>query len=253
MKTAFQKTAVLIVLASLATLPLSFVKAATGTTVSLSPSVISFQQGQTTTFEIDIDPNGAKNYVTSIKLSFPASLASVQSFTQAPVWIPLTANGYDAVDNTSGTFIKTAGYPRGISSKTAFGTVTLLAKGTGSGTVSVVGGTGGTLSFDRNGGNVVDLSNSPSASFVVTPAPVSSDTSAQDQTATTANAQPDTNPNPAPTTSPEQTTNGGLQLGAAAGDAISLSTSGKVVLSIVLFLALIASYILIWRKPKRRF
>ena len=86
------------------------------TSVSFTPVNVSVRQGQTFTLTIGVNPQGVKNYTAKTELHYPADLLEVKSFTFAPSWMPLAQSGYDLTDNTNGVFIKTAGYPGGISS-----------------------------------------------------------------------------------------------------------------------------------------
>lgn len=109
-------------------------------TASLSPATVSLTEGQTITLTILVDPQGSA-YTAKIALSYPANLLSVTSFNQAAGWLTLTQPGYDLIDNTSGTLIKTAGYSGGISSPKVFGTVTFRALASGTATIVMNGST----------------------------------------------------------------------------------------------------------------
>ncbi|MDP3004534.1 MAG: hypothetical protein Q8N43_03500, partial [Candidatus Azambacteria bacterium] len=91
----------------------------------------------------------------------------VKSFNFGNSWMALSQTGYDLIDNTNGTLIKTAGYPGGLSSSATFGIVSFYAKKAGSGTIKLGNGS---LALDANNQNV--LSSSPSVSVAVT-APIS--------------------------------------------------------------------------------
>ncbi len=107
------------------------------TSVSFTPVNVSVRQGQSFTLTIGINPQGAKNYTAKTELRYPADLLEVKSFTFASGWTPLSQSGYDLTDNTNGVFIKTAGYPGGVSSAVTFGTVSFLAKKSGNGTIAL--------------------------------------------------------------------------------------------------------------------
>lgn len=111
--------------------------ATSAATFSLIPSNVSVTAGQTFTVNVSLNPQGVKNYTAKVELNYPANLLEVQSFTFASNWMPLSQPGYDLVNNASGTMIKSAGYPAGVSSQTTFGTVSFRAKATGSGSISV--------------------------------------------------------------------------------------------------------------------
>lgn len=140
------------------------------TSVSFTPVSVSMRQGQTFTLTIGVNPQGVKNYTAKTELHFPADLLEAKLFTFAPSWMPLAQPGYDLIDNTNGVFIKTAGYPGGVSSVVTFGTVSFLAKKSGNGTIAL--NSGNSLALDANNQNV--LSGTSEVTFVVTaPAPTS--------------------------------------------------------------------------------
>lgn len=107
------------------------------TTVSLSPSPINVTAGQTFNVVVTVSPSGTKDFAEKVQLQFPAGILKVNSFTPASSWMALTTSGYDAIDNTNGTIVKSGGYPSGISSATAFGTISFTALKAGSGSITV--------------------------------------------------------------------------------------------------------------------
>jgi len=124
------------------------------TTVSLNPVMVSVQQGQQFTLLVTVDPAGTPNYTAKVELDYPANLLEVTSFIFTPGWLPLPQPGYDLIDNTEGTLIKTAGYPGGVSSSVTFGTVVLRAKSTGTAVITVVGSS--SLVLDAQNQNVIN-------------------------------------------------------------------------------------------------
>jgi len=118
--------------------------ASTGAT--LAPSTVHIAPGATVTLTVTVAPS-TNNYAEKIELKYPADLLEAVSFTPASGWMPLTQSGYDSMDNTTGILVKTAGYPDGLSSPTAFGTVTFRAKKEG--TAQVAFGANST-SFELN-------------------------------------------------------------------------------------------------------
>jgi hypothetical protein len=139
------------------------------TSVSFTPVNVSVRQGQTFTLTIGVNPQGVKNYTAKAELHYPADLLGVKSFTFAPSWMPLAQPGYDLTDNTNGVFIKTAGYPGGISSAATFGTVTFLAKKSGNGTITL--NSGNSLALDVNNQNVIAGASVQTAVAISAPAP----------------------------------------------------------------------------------
>lgn len=122
------------------------------TSVSFTPVNVSARQGQSFTLTIGINPQGAKSYTAKTELHYPADLLEVKSFTFANGWTPLSQSGYDLTDNTNGVFIKTAGYPGGVSSPVTFGTVSFFAKKSGNGTIAL---SGNSFVLDANNQNVL--------------------------------------------------------------------------------------------------
>jgi hypothetical protein len=142
------------------------------TNISFSTTSINVVEGQTFTLVVSVDPNGVKNYTSSINLKYPADLVSVSGFTQDSSWMSVVQPNYDLIDNTNGTLIKTAGYPRGFLNSTTFGTITFTAKKSGSGTIETQNGT---LSLGTSNTNLV--SGIAQTSLVITPVlPVSTST-----------------------------------------------------------------------------
>jgi len=105
------------------------------TTVSFSPTAVNVTAGQTFNLSVAVNPQGIKNYTIKLELKYPADLLEVKSFSFASGWMVLTQTGYDLIDNSSGTLIKTGGYPIGLASATQFGTVSFYAKKAGNGQI----------------------------------------------------------------------------------------------------------------------
>ena len=133
------------------------------TSVSFTPVNVSVHQGQTFTITIGADPQGTKNYTVKTELRYPADLLEVKLFTFTNSWMPIAQPGYDLIDNTNGTLIKTAGYPGGVSSTVTFGTVSFLAKKSGNGTITL---NKNSFALDANNQHV--LSGTPAVSFNIT-------------------------------------------------------------------------------------
>ncbi len=123
------------------------------TSISLAPTSVTLQQGQSLKQTITINPQGVKNYTLKLELRYPADLLEIKSFTFGSAWTALNQPGYDLIDNTTGILIKTAGYPGGLSSSATFGTVNFIAKKSGSGTVSL---NSNSLGLDANNQNTLD-------------------------------------------------------------------------------------------------
>ncbi len=138
------------------------------TSVSFTPISVSARQGQVFTLTIGINPQGVKNYTAKTELRYPADLLEVKSFAFANGWMPLTQPGYDLTDNANGVFIKTAGYPGGVSSSVAFGTVSFLAKKSGNGTIAL---SSNSFALDANNQNIIAGATVQTAVAISVPAP----------------------------------------------------------------------------------
>jgi len=206
--------------------------------LSLSPLVVNVKQGQTFSTVVSINPQG-KTYTAKVELKFPADLLSVQSFTLAPNWMALAQDGYDSINNTNGTIIKTAGYPKGLSASTVFGTVVFKAKKTGAGSISIGSGS---LVLGADNKNTL-AGNSGSASVTIAAAPMISATTTPTSSVS---------PTPLISSEPSDTDVDNNQAGglvAAIGDMFTLGTgNGWMVLVVIILIALIA---VIWRLYKK--
>jgi len=106
-------------------------------TISFSPVDVDVIRGESFDLIMAINPQGVESYTTKVELEYPADLLEVKSFSFGSDWMALSAQGYDLIDNTNGVLIKTAGYPGGLTSAVTFGTVSFLAKKSGSGVVKL--------------------------------------------------------------------------------------------------------------------
>lgn len=104
--------------------------------ITLSPTAKTVVPGQTFTVVVAAAPNGSA-YTVKAVVRYPANLLEIKSFSFANGWLPLTQAGYDTVDNAGGVLVKTAGYPGGLTTGKALGTITFKAKAVGSATVTV--------------------------------------------------------------------------------------------------------------------
>ena len=135
-----------------AALALALPASVSAASISLSPSTVSVTPGKTFTVTLTAVPSGAKVYTARANVSFDPALVSVSGFDLASDWLALKAGGYDLVDNTNGSLIKTAGYPGGVTAPTVFGTVTFTAKAAGTAAISV---TGQSMMLDDNNKNAL--------------------------------------------------------------------------------------------------
>lgn len=201
-------------------------------TLSLTPANVSVKQGQSFNAVVALNPQGVKNYTVKLELKYPAGLLEVKSFSFGDKWMPLSQAGYDLIDNTIGTMIKTAGYPGGTTSALTFGTVSFTAKKSGNGTISV--GSNSQI-FDATNGNV--LSGSSQISVAVSaPTPVITK-----QTTPTPSLSVSPSFSPEVSVGPQaQANQGGLF--ATIGGAITLGTGNWLIAIIVILAVAIAGY-----------
>ena len=144
-------------------------------TISLSPTAVSVKKGQNISITVNADPTGSKLYTVKSAVSFSTALLEEISFAQSSGWVPLTMAGYDAVDNVNGLVVKTAGYPGGFSSATAFGKLSFRAKESGVAYITV---TSASAAYDAQNKNIlsdvqgsVTVTISQPAAVAVAPAP----------------------------------------------------------------------------------
>ncbi len=138
------------------------------TSVSLSPSTINTVEGNNFNMLVMVNPQGVGNYTTKLVFNFPADLMEVTSFNFGDGWMPLTQSGYNLVDNTNGTLIKTGGYPAGYTSGVTFGTISFHAKKSGNGAIKVLSTS---VSYDANNNNALG-STLPQTTVAISAIPV---------------------------------------------------------------------------------
>lgn len=112
-------------------------------------------EGQEFTLKVMLYPGGVSNHAAKIELLYPSDLLEVSSFDLESGWVERNQPGDDLVDNAEGIFVKAGSYSGGVSSNIAFGTVSFLAKKTGSANIRVGGNS---LVLDAQDQNVIDSS-----------------------------------------------------------------------------------------------
>jgi hypothetical protein len=130
----------------------SALPAMAATSFSFSPITAKVTEGNTFSVAVTANPYGLANYTTKMALSFPADLLEVKSFNMGGDWMPLNQAGYNLIDNTNGSLIKTGGYAGGYTTAANFGTITFLAKKAGTGVIKV---TSDSISYDADNKNVM--------------------------------------------------------------------------------------------------
>jgi len=220
------------------------------TSITLTPTTVSVNAGQTFSVPVSVNPQGLKNYTVGIKLNYPADLLQVQSFTFGSQWMALNQPGYDLVDNTNGVLIKTAGYPQGFTSNTQFGTATFLAKKAGTGVIVLVNGTMALDQSNQNlfaGSSQVNVSVATPAS-TVTPVATTTPTSSINQSSPTPTVDELTE---SETESSDQTSAQQATILGAIGSVLGLGTGNWLVALIVVLAIVYGAYWLIKRRIKK--
>ena len=131
----------------LAFLPISIAQAAS---LYFSELKKEYQQGDVFSVSVFINPENIRVYTVKIELNYPSDLLQVRSFGFGNSWMPLSQAGYDV--NTSGTLIKTAGYPNGAASSVLFGKVVFYVKKTGTGAIHL---SNNSLVYNQDSQNVL--------------------------------------------------------------------------------------------------
>lgn len=106
-------------------------------TLSFSPEMVSVQAGQTFSVAVVANPGSATAYSVKAATSFDPSFLQATGFAYAASWVPLAQPGYDAMNNLTGSVIKSGGYPGGFSSPVPLGRITFKALKSGKTTITV--------------------------------------------------------------------------------------------------------------------
>ena len=154
-------------------LALALPGAAVAATINLSPMSVTVTPGKTFVVTVTADPSGTKAYTVRANVSFDPSLVQVTGFTLSPKWLALQASGYDSIDNTGGTLVKTAGYPGGLTAPTTFGTVTFTAKAAGVAHITV---SSQSMVLDENSKNALSGTKGATEATISAPTPVKTET-----------------------------------------------------------------------------
>ena len=104
-------------------------------TINLSPVTVAVTEGNSITLAVSVDPGSDKLYTVKAALSYPADMLEATSFTFSNGLLSLSQPGYDSMGN--GMVIKTAGVSGGFTAARPFGTVTFLAKKSGTAIIAV--------------------------------------------------------------------------------------------------------------------
>ncbi len=109
------------------------------TDVTLTSPISNTVVGNSFSVIVSISPKEETAYTSKIALSYSNDIIEATSFSFAPNLLPLSQPGYDLMDTTTGTIIKTGGMTNGVLSGTnkVFGTITFIAKKAGNAQISV--------------------------------------------------------------------------------------------------------------------
>ena len=187
--------------------------------ISLSPATISVTKGQNFTVAAVVDSGAAKTYTVKSVVSYPAALVEAVSFSFETGWMPLSMSGYDSVDNTSGTLVKTAGFPAGFAGAKSFGTITFKAKESGTANISVGSAS---LAYDASSKNALSGPQGASTATITTTAPPAPATSTTPATPSSGTPQTQTTPKSA---TPKTTTLKGQIAGSAMATTSATTTT----------------------------
>ncbi|MFZ2621434.1 MAG: cohesin domain-containing protein [Minisyncoccia bacterium] len=203
------------------------------TDVSVVASTKTVKVGDVITVTIALNPAGESAYTSKVAVSFPVDMLQATGFTFAPSWLSLSQPGYDLMDNTTGSLIKTAGYPNGLATSATFGTATFKAVKAGTATIAV---NSGTMIYDQNNQNVFSgLQNSAQITInavVITPVT----TPAVTPKTTVTNQAPAVT-NPVPTVETPVTTNTDQTAAVVQSGSSNVTLYGVIALVMVLGLA----------------
>lgn len=140
-------------------------------TISLSSSATEVKKGQVFTVTVRANPDSAKAYTIKADIAYPAALLEITGFSFGSGWMPLSAAGYDTVDNVGGKLVKTAGFPGGFLEQKTLGTITFSAKGDGVATISV---TNASIVYDAQNKNTISGTQGSATITINTPTPAPS-------------------------------------------------------------------------------
>lgn len=188
--------------------------------IQLSPSTVSVTTGHTFTVQVIATPGSSPLYTVSAHVSFTPGVIAASSFSFGSTWMQVSQSGYDSIDNTGGTLVKTGGFPAGFASPTTIGTITFTAENPGSATISV---SGNSILLDQNSANEVSGTQGSVAVTVTNPPATPATTQTTTQTTTAAgNTTPTTGTT---TASGNGTTNAGQTASAASAIGTSSQTA----------------------------
>lgn len=112
----------------------SSVSTVQASSIALTPPSVDVHEGDTFMVKVSADPMDLKQYTVRVNVAFTPGNLSLSSWKFNDEWTVLRQPGYDLFDNTTGTLVRTGGYPGGFVTPVSFGvaTFTALKQGTAS-------------------------------------------------------------------------------------------------------------------------
>lgn len=152
---------------SIASLVVLTASAASASTITLSPTTLAVEKGQSFNIVLTADAGSLKLYTIKAAVSYPADILEATGFTFGSGWLQLSQSGYDNM--TPGSIIKTAGFTGGFTAQKTFGTIAFRAKESGTATISVVSAS--SVAYDAQSKNTLTGSQGSASITVAAPAP----------------------------------------------------------------------------------
>jgi hypothetical protein len=105
-------------------------------TFSLSPAKVTIHKGES--FSVSVGVNGATDVSTvQMNAQFTPGILRFSGWSGNDAWMALKTADADSFSNTSGTLLKTSGFPGGFSGSKNFGRATFVGNEVGEGTVTL--------------------------------------------------------------------------------------------------------------------
>lgn len=108
---------------------------ASAASFELDATTTSISVGESTTVTMSVSSDAASVYTAQAILSFDENVLEIENIVFSKGWIPLSQPGHN--EEIVGRIIKTAGFPGGVTSKTAFLTFSVRKVSSGVGVISV--------------------------------------------------------------------------------------------------------------------
>ena len=142
-------------------------------TITFNPTKITVRAGETFSVGVDIHSPDAKAFTIKMDGAFTPKILRFSGWTFDDLWNVLRQPGYDSVNNTLGTFIRTAGYGGGFTGNIHYANARFIGNSVGSGTISV---SSSSFILNTNSQNIYTGANQVAVTVlpavVATPSPV---------------------------------------------------------------------------------